>query len=151
MEQSPEEDDKQPRCDRSPDIGFDNHCNGRHQLLVPHIRRNGGAEGEVRAGRDQRLPRLERDERKIRPGQARVRLGLVAGNAKGFRDHPELGALLFKSNIPVPILVLPQLRPVWELAREYGGDEDRSRIETVLNKSQDLYRLIGDCGDEYRR
>jgi aryl-alcohol dehydrogenase-like predicted oxidoreductase len=30
-------------------------------------------------------------------------------------------------------------------------DEDRSRIETVLKKSQDLYKLIGDCGDEYRR
>jgi len=30
-------------------------------------------------------------------------------------------------------------------------DEDRSQIETVLNKSQNLYRLIGDCGDEYRR
>lgn len=30
-------------------------------------------------------------------------------------------------------------------------DEDRSRIDTVLQKSRDLYKLIGDCGDEYRR
>jgi len=29
--------------------------------------------------------------------------------------------------------------------------EDRSQIETVLNTSRDLYKLIGDCGDEYRR
>ena len=29
--------------------------------------------------------------------------------------------------------------------------EDRSQIETVLKKSRDLYKLIGDCGDEYRR
>ena len=29
--------------------------------------------------------------------------------------------------------------------------EDHDRIETVLRKSRDLYRLIGDCGDEYRR
>jgi hypothetical protein len=29
--------------------------------------------------------------------------------------------------------------------------EDRARIQAVLDKSQDLYRLIGDCGDEYRR
>ena len=29
--------------------------------------------------------------------------------------------------------------------------EDQSRIEPVLNKSRDLYGLIGDCGDEYRR
>jgi len=28
--------------------------------------------------------------------------------------------------------------------------EDHNRIHAVLDKSQDLYRLIGDCGDEYR-
>lgn len=28
--------------------------------------------------------------------------------------------------------------------------EDYERLESVLEKSQDLYRLIGDCGDEYR-
>ena len=28
--------------------------------------------------------------------------------------------------------------------------EDHDRIEPVLNKSRDLYRLIGDCGGEYR-
>jgi len=28
--------------------------------------------------------------------------------------------------------------------------EDQARIQAVLDKSQDLYRLIGDCGDEYR-
>jgi len=29
--------------------------------------------------------------------------------------------------------------------------EDQAQIQAVLDKSQDLYRLIGDCGDEYRR
>ena len=29
--------------------------------------------------------------------------------------------------------------------------EDQDRIEPVLNRSGDLYRLIGDCGGEYRR
>ena len=29
--------------------------------------------------------------------------------------------------------------------------EDHDRIGTVLGKSRDLYRAIGDCGDEYRR
>ena len=29
--------------------------------------------------------------------------------------------------------------------------EDQDRIELVLDKSRDLSRLIGDCGDEYRR
>jgi aryl-alcohol dehydrogenase-like predicted oxidoreductase len=28
--------------------------------------------------------------------------------------------------------------------------EDQAQIQSVLDKSQDLYRLIGDCGDEYR-
>ena len=28
--------------------------------------------------------------------------------------------------------------------------EDHARIQAVLDKSRDLYRLIGDCGDEYR-
>lgn len=30
-------------------------------------------------------------------------------------------------------------------------NEDRTLLETVLNRSRDLYQLIGDCGDEYRR
>jgi len=29
--------------------------------------------------------------------------------------------------------------------------EDRAQIDAVLAKGRDLYRLIGDCGDEYRR
>jgi aryl-alcohol dehydrogenase-like predicted oxidoreductase len=29
--------------------------------------------------------------------------------------------------------------------------EDHTQIETILGKSRDLYQLIGDCGDEYRR
>jgi aryl-alcohol dehydrogenase-like predicted oxidoreductase len=30
-------------------------------------------------------------------------------------------------------------------------NEDQIQLESVLNQSRDLYRLIGDCGDEYRR
>jgi len=30
-------------------------------------------------------------------------------------------------------------------------DQDREAIEAVLKKSRDLYAIIGDCGDEYRR
>jgi aryl-alcohol dehydrogenase-like predicted oxidoreductase len=29
--------------------------------------------------------------------------------------------------------------------------EDQAQIEAILSKSRDLYQLIGDCGDEYRR
>ena len=28
--------------------------------------------------------------------------------------------------------------------------QDLERIENVLTRSNDLYRIIGDCGDEYR-
>jgi aryl-alcohol dehydrogenase-like predicted oxidoreductase len=30
-------------------------------------------------------------------------------------------------------------------------DEDRARIDAVLGDGRNLYRIIGDCGDEYRR
>lgn len=30
-------------------------------------------------------------------------------------------------------------------------DQDRSRIDLVLRRARNLYRIIGDCGDEYRR
>ena len=39
-------------------------------------------------------------------------------------------------------------------ARAFGvalDAEDQAQIEAVLAKSRDLYQLIGDCGDEYRR
>jgi len=39
-------------------------------------------------------------------------------------------------------------------ARVFGfalDDEDNTCIQHVLTQSRDLYRLIGDCGDEYRR
>ena len=29
--------------------------------------------------------------------------------------------------------------------------EDHAKIEAILAKSRDLYQVIGDCGDEYRR
>jgi hypothetical protein len=29
-------------------------------------------------------------------------------------------------------------------------EQDRVQIQSVLDRSRDLYRLIGDCGDEYR-
>jgi aryl-alcohol dehydrogenase-like predicted oxidoreductase len=39
-------------------------------------------------------------------------------------------------------------------ARVFGvtlDAEDHGQIQAVLDRSHDLYRLIGDCGDEYRR
>jgi aryl-alcohol dehydrogenase-like predicted oxidoreductase len=39
-------------------------------------------------------------------------------------------------------------------ARVFGfelDEEDLANIEAVLGQARDLYRIIGDCGDEYRR
>jgi len=30
-------------------------------------------------------------------------------------------------------------------------DADRAKIDSYAQRSRDLYKIIGDCGDEYRR
>ena len=45
----------------------------------------------------------------------------------------------------------------WDLADHYGPAEEfiaafrRARLDVVRARSRDLFALIGDCGDEYRR
>jgi aryl-alcohol dehydrogenase-like predicted oxidoreductase len=39
-------------------------------------------------------------------------------------------------------------------ARVFGlmlDSSDHDQLDAVLGRSRDLYQLIGDCGDEYRR
>ena len=55
--------------------------------------------------------------------------GVIVGTRLGVSQHIEENARVFNFAL---------------------DSDDRARIETVLQKSQDLYRLIGDCGDEYR-
>ena len=56
--------------------------------------------------------------------------GVISGARLGVADHREDYARIFD-------LVL--------------DERDHAPIEAVLGKSKDLYALIGDCGDEYRR
>jgi aryl-alcohol dehydrogenase-like predicted oxidoreductase len=56
--------------------------------------------------------------------------GVIVGVRLGIADHIEDNARLFGL----------ELKPV-----------DLDEIESVLSRSHDLYRAIGDCGDEYRR
>lgn len=56
--------------------------------------------------------------------------GVIVGARLGVSSHLEDNARVFD-------LVL--------------APEDYDQISTVVEKSQDLYQLIGDCGDEYRR
>ena len=56
--------------------------------------------------------------------------GVILGVRLGVADHRQDNARVF----------------------DFSLDEaDNSQIEAVLTKSRDLYQLIGDCGDEYRR
>ena len=56
--------------------------------------------------------------------------GVILGVRLGVSDHRQDNARVF----------------------DFSLDEaDNSQIEAVLTKSRDLYQLIGDCGDEYRR
>ncbi len=56
--------------------------------------------------------------------------GVIVGARLGLTDHREENARVF------------------HLALD---GEDLDQIEAILRNSRDLYRLIGDCGDEYRR
>jgi aryl-alcohol dehydrogenase-like predicted oxidoreductase len=56
--------------------------------------------------------------------------GVIVGVRLGVADHREDNARAFDVALDA---------------------EDHTEIEAVLGKSRDLYQLIGDCGDEYRR
>jgi aryl-alcohol dehydrogenase-like predicted oxidoreductase len=56
--------------------------------------------------------------------------GVIVGVRLGVVDHREDNARAFDITLDT---------------------EDHAQIEAVLTKSRDLYQLIGDCGDEYRR
>jgi aryl-alcohol dehydrogenase-like predicted oxidoreductase len=55
--------------------------------------------------------------------------GVIVGIRLGLRDHREDNARVFGLQLDAQDLV---------------------QIESILARSNDLYRLIGDCGDEYR-
>ncbi len=56
--------------------------------------------------------------------------GVIVGARLGVAEHISDNARVFSFNL---------------------DDEDLGSIESVLVQSRDLYRIIGDCGDEYRR
>ena len=56
--------------------------------------------------------------------------GVIIGARLGVTDHREDNGYVFNFALDM---------------------EDHAQIQAVLSRSYDLYRLIGDCGDEYRR
>lgn len=62
-------------------------------------------------------------------------------------DRPAVGGVIVGARLGVAEHIADNAR-VFDLSLDA---EDHAKIETVLSQSQDLYQLIGDCGDEYRR
>ena len=62
-------------------------------------------------------------------------------------DRPAVGGVIVGARLGVAEHISDNLR-VFDIQLEAA---DLESIETVLAQSRDLYRLIGDCGDEYRR
>lgn len=56
--------------------------------------------------------------------------GVIVGARLGLSEHLQDNAKVFNLSL---------------------DEEDNQQIKTVLEKSKDLYNIIGDCGDEYRR
>ncbi|MBD2364708.1 aldo/keto reductase [Anabaena minutissima FACHB-250] len=56
--------------------------------------------------------------------------GVIVGARLGIAEHIEDNAKIFSLNLDA---------------------EDSDRINTISQKSRDLYQVIGDCGDEYRK
>ena len=56
--------------------------------------------------------------------------GVIVGTRLGVAEHREENARSFDVTLDT---------------------EDHAEIEAILARSRDLYQLIGDCGDEYRR
>lgn len=62
-------------------------------------------------------------------------------------DRPAVGGVIVGARLGVSEHIADNTR-VFELQL---SDVDRSQIEAVLSQSRNLFDLIGDCGDEYRR
>ena len=56
--------------------------------------------------------------------------GAIVGVRLGVSEHRAANSQVFSFNL---------------------DSDDLNQIDAVLNRSRDLYQIIGDCGDEYRR
>ncbi|MBD6619458.1 aldo/keto reductase [Komarekiella sp. 'clone 1'] len=62
-------------------------------------------------------------------------------------DQPSVGGVIVGARLGVSEHIEDNAK-VFSLSLD---DDDRDRINAVSRQSRDLYQLIGDCGDEYRR
>ena len=67
--------------------------------------------------------------------------------ARYILDKPAVGGVIIGARLSVSEHIEDNSR-IFNLQLD---SEDLNRIDAISRKSQDLYQLIGDCGDEYRR
>jgi len=73
-------------------------------------------------------------------------VSIAAVAVRAILDRPVVAGVIIGARLGVTDHRTDNAR-VFDLALD---SDDHSRIQAVLEKSQDLSRLIGDCGDEYR-
>lgn len=83
---------------------------------------------------------LQEIARKHRVGMANVAVRFVL-------ERPAVGGAIVGARLGVSEHIADNAR-VFDFALDV---EDYDRLETVLRKSRNLFEIIGDCGDEYRR
>jgi aryl-alcohol dehydrogenase-like predicted oxidoreductase len=76
----------------------------------------------------------------------RHRVSIANVGMRYILDRPAVAGVIVGTRLGVSQHIEENAR-VFNFALDSG---DHARIESVLQKSHDLYRLIGDCGDEYR-
>jgi aryl-alcohol dehydrogenase-like predicted oxidoreductase len=62
-------------------------------------------------------------------------------------DHPAVAGVIVGARLGVAEHLKDNVR-VFDI---YLNEEERERIQAVASKGNDLFAIIGDCGDEYRR
>ena len=67
--------------------------------------------------------------------------------ARYILDKPAVGGVIIGARLSVSEHIEDNAK-IFDLQLD---SEDLNRIDAISSKSQDLYQLIGDCGDEYRR
>jgi aryl-alcohol dehydrogenase-like predicted oxidoreductase len=82
----------------------------------------------------------------LKPIAEKHRVGIANIGMRYVLDQPAVAGVIVGVRLGVAQHIVDNAR-IFDVALD---PDDRAAIETVLAKSRDLMRVIGDCGDEYR-
>jgi aryl-alcohol dehydrogenase-like predicted oxidoreductase len=74
-------------------------------------------------------------------------VGIATIGARYILDQPAVAGVIIGARLGIAEHIADNAR-IFDVALDA---DDLRAIEPVLGRSRDLMRLIGDCGDEYRR